>query len=146
MIFEKINSDIISAMKNKDDAKRNALKYLKSNIQRVAKDSQKDVNDDMCIAVAKKLIKQNQESLNFVDKSTHLYEFDKITFENSIWSEFLPKMLNEEETQNAVSKAISSLGASTMKDMGKVMGALKKEYGQTLDMGLTSKIVKSSLS
>lgn len=140
MIFKKINADIVEAMKSNNTVKRDALKYLKSNIQRVAKDSKTEENDDMCVSVAKKLIKQNIDAIELVNNK------ESLMVENEFWKEYLPRILSVDETTSAVEKFIVETGASSMRDMGKVMGALKQEYGQTMDMGVASQIVKERLS
>jgi len=138
-LYEQILCEETSAMKSGDTLKRDSLRYLRANIQRVAKDSQKDIDDDMCISVAKKLIKQNIDAIKLVSDTSKLYA------ENEYWNSFIPKMMDEQETILAVNAAILSIDASSIKDMGKVVGTLKKEYGQKMDMKIASDMVKKNL-
>lgn len=140
MILEQINNDIKDAMKAKDDLKRDALRFLKSNIQKQAKDTQKDADDDMCITVAKRLVKQNIEAIKLVNDPTKLYG------ENDHWNTYIPKLLSEEDTRQAVELVIKGYQGADIKSMGKIMGTIKQQLGQSVDMSLASKITKELLS
>jgi uncharacterized protein YqeY len=145
MIYEIIEKDIIAAMKNNGTNLRDALRFLKSKIQTESIDSRKEIDDDLCISCIKKLIKQNEETLKFIENGKNLYLQDKCEIEIEIWRLYLPKMLDEKETVEAVESLIKELNITSIKQMGQVMGELKKKYGQTIDMGIVSKIVKEKL-
>jgi uncharacterized protein YqeY len=145
MIYEIIEKDIIAAMKTNGTNLRDALRFLKSKIQTESIDSRKEIDDDLCISCIKKLIKQNEETLKFIPNGENLYLQDKCEIEIEIWRLYLPKMLDEKETVEAVESLIKELNITSIKQMGQVMGELKKKYGQTIDMGIVSKIVKEKL-
>ena len=142
-ILEKIDVDIVKAMKSDDTQRRDALRYLKADIIKKAKDSKCAIDDDICISSIKKLVKQNTESLKYCGDT--LYEKDKNNFQISLWETYLPEMLDDQKTEEVVVNIISEVGASSMKDMGKVMGKLKKEYGHNIDMSMASTITKNKL-
>lgn len=94
-------------------------------------DGEKVVSNDVIISIIKKMVKDNITTNN--------------EEENRVIEGYLPKVLSEEETETAVESIISKLEVSTMKDMGKVMGEMKRQYGATIDGKLTSDIVKKLL-
>ena len=107
---------------------------------------QKEMSDSDLTAILKKMIKQRNESCEVYKKAgrNELLENEKKEIE--VISNFLPKQLSEEETKKLCQEAIKSSGASSMKDMGKVMGVLKSKYADTLDFSKVSKIIKELLN
>ena len=140
-----IEKNIIVAMKSKNTNLRNALRFLKSKIQTESIDSRKEIDDDLCISCVKKLIKQNEETLKFIKNGKNLYLQNKCECEIEIWRLYLPKMLDEKETIEAVESFIKELNITSIKQMGQVMSKLKNKYGQTVDMIIASKFVKAKL-
>lgn len=144
MIFTQIENDIINAMKNKRNVDRSFLRFLKSHIQKESIDKSNSIDDDMCISVIKRLIKQCKDAQSYVQKGS--IDYNKISYEISIYMDYLPEILDENETKKVVDAIIIETQANSLKDMGKVMGGLKKTYNNTIDMSIASKLVKMALS
>ena len=107
---------------------------------------QKEMTDDDIKAILKKMIKQRNESCEVYKRAGRNELLENETKEIEVISVFLPKQLSEEETKKICEDVIKSVGASSMKDMGKVMGALKSKHSDTLDFSKVSLIIKELLS
>ena len=107
---------------------------------------QKEMSDSDLTAILKKMIKQRNESCEVYKKAGRNELLDNETKEIEVISAFLPKQLSEEETKKICEEAIKSSGASSMKDMGKVMGVLKAKHADTLDFSKVSLIIKKLLN
>ena len=141
MIKEKINDDIKTAMRNKDNHRRDALRFLKSKIQQVEVDSRKEADDEVASQVIKKLIKQNKDSLTY-DPS----DKEKILYEISAWGGYLPLQLSSDELEVEIKKIIEEKQVSSIKGMGIIMSALKESFGASVDMGVASRVAKGLLA
>jgi len=107
---------------------------------------QKEMSDSDIMAILKKMIKQRNESCEVYKKAGRNELLENETKEIKVISTFLPKQLGEEETKKICQEAIKSSGASSMKDMGKVMGVLKLKHADTLDFSRVSSIIKELLN
>jgi len=107
---------------------------------------QKEMSDSDLTAILKRMIKQRNESCEVYKKAGRNELLENETKEIEVISAFLPKQLGEEETKKICEEAIKSSGASSMKDMGKVMGALKAKHADTLDFSKVSSIIKKLLN
>ena len=107
---------------------------------------QKEIKDSDIIGILKKMIKQRNESCEVYKKAGRTELLDIETKEINVINTFLPKQLSEEETKKICEEVIKSVGASSMKDMGKVMGALKSKHAETLDFSKVSGIIKGLLN
>ena len=107
---------------------------------------QKEMTDGDIIAILKKMIKQRNESCDVYKKAGRNELLENETKEIEVINVFLPKQLSEEETKKICEDVIKSVGASSMKDMGKVMGVLKSKHSDTLDFSKVSLILKELLS
>ena len=107
---------------------------------------QKEISDSDIMAILKKMIKQRNESCEVYKKAGRNELLENETKEIRVISAFLPKQLGEEETKKICQEAIKSSGASSMKDMGKVMGVLKSKHADTLDFSKVSSIIKELLN
>ena len=107
---------------------------------------QKEIKDSDIIGILKKMIKQRNESCDVYKKAGRTELLENEIKEINVISTFLPKQLNEEETKKICEEIIKSVGASSMKDMGKVMGALKSQHGDKLDFSKVSGIIKGLLN
>ena len=123
---------IVSAMKDAEIAGRSK--------------GQKEITDSDITAILKKMIKQRNESCEVYKKAGRTELFENETKESEVISAFLPKQLSEEETRKICQEVIKSVGASSMKDMGKVMGALKAKHADSLDFSKVSSIIKEFLN
>ena len=107
---------------------------------------QKEMSDSDLTAILKKMIKQRNESCEVYKKAGRNELLENETKEIEVISAFLPKQLSDEETKTICEEAIKSSGASSMKDMGKVMGVLKAKHADTLDFSKVSAIIKTLLN
>ena len=107
--------------------------------------NKKDTDDEDIKKLLKKMVKQRAESMEIYKKNnrTDLLEVEQNELE--ILTVFLPKQLGEEETKKICAEVISKLGASSIKDMGKVMGALKKDYADEIDFAKAGPLIKELL-
>ena len=107
---------------------------------------QKELSDSDITSILKKMIKQRNESCDVYKKAGRNELLENETKEIEVISFFLPKQLNEEETKKICEEVIKSTGASSIRDMGKVMGALKSKHADTLDFSKVSLIIKELLN
>ena len=147
---KQIEDELNKALKAKDKNTYPTLRLIVSAIKdaEIAGRSkgQKEIKDPDITGILKKMIKQRNESCEVYKKAgrTELLENEKK--EIDVINTFLPKQLSEEETKKICEEVIKSVGASSMKDMGKVMGALKSKHADTLDFSKVSGIIKGLLS
>ena len=145
-IEEKLNL----ALKAKDKSTYPTLRLVVSAIKDAEIASrtkgQKEISDSEVTSILKKMIKQRNESCEVYKKAgrNELLENEKKEIE--VISVFLPKQLSDQETKKICEEAIKSSGASSMKDMGKVMGILKSKHADTLDFSKVSSIIKKFLN
>jgi len=104
------------------------------------------VGDDEVLAILAKMTKQRQESAKTYEEAGRLDLSERELAEINVIEEFLPRQLTDSEIQSAVSEAINEVGASSIRDMGKVMGALKGKYAGQMDFGAVGALVKNNLS
>ena len=134
-------------MLDKDDMTRDTLRMFKSEVQKFEIDSQETADDAKALQIINKMIKQRKDSIAQFTEGGRADLADKEELEVTILSKYKPQQLNESEISKKVQSAISESGASTMQDIGKVMGILKSSIpAGTADMGIVSKIVKDQLS
>ena len=107
---------------------------------------QKEIKDSDIISLLKKMVKQRNESCEVYQKAGRNELLDNEKKEIAIISTFLPKQLSEEETKKICEEVIKSVEASSMKDIGKIMGVLKSKYSDSLDFSKVSTILKGLLS
>ena len=144
-IEEKLNQ----ALKEKDKNTYPTLRLIVSAIKdaEIANRSKenKDISDSDITAILKKMIKQRNESCEVYKKAGRTELLDNEKKEIDVINVFLPKQLSDEETKKICAEVVKSVGASSMKDMGKVMGALKSKYSDTLDFSKVSSAIKELL-
>ena len=107
---------------------------------------QKEISDSDITTILKKMIKQRNESCEVYKKAGRNELLENETKEIEVINAFLPKQLSEDETKKICADVVKSVGASSMKDMGKVMGALKSKHSDTLDFSKVSSIIKELLN
>ena len=144
-----IETKLNQALKNKDKSVYPTLRLIVSAIKdaEIANRSKgkKEISDNDITGILKKMIKQRNESCEVYKKAGRKELLDNETKEIDIIKTFLPEQLSEEETKKLCEEAIKSAGASSMKDMGKVMGILKSKHAQTIDFSKVSIIIKDLL-
>ena len=145
-IEEKLNQALKAKDKNTYPTLRLVVSAVKDAEIAGRSKGQKEMTDGDIIAILKKMIKQRNESCDVYKKAGRNELLENETKEIEVINVFLPKQLSEEETKKICEDVIKSIGASSMKDMGKVMGALKSKHSDTLDFSKVSSIIKELLS
>jgi uncharacterized protein len=146
---EKINQDLKDAMKARDSAKVDALRMINAALKDKdieARGAGKTLTEDDVLALLQKMIKSRQESLEIYEKAGRADLADKEKGEIAVISAYLPQQLSEAEVAEAVKAAIAEAGAASIKDMGKVVAALKAKYTGRMDFGKASAAVKAALN
>ena len=147
---KQIEDKLNEALKAKDKNTYPTLRLIVSAIKdaEIAGRSkgQKEIKDSDITVILKKMIKQRNESCEVYKKAGRTELLESETKEINVINTFLPKQLSEDETKKICEEVIKSVGASSMKDMGKVMGMLKSKHADTLDFSKVSGIIKGLLS
>ena len=141
-----IQKDIIQLMKSGQKDKVEKLRFILSFITQEEKDKNKELSDSEIIQILKKALKRNQDSYEQFTKAGREDLASKEKEEILIIQNYLPEEMTEEEIIKVIQETITSIGATSMKDMGKVIGMIKKNHGDNADMSLVSKHVKSLLN
>jgi len=142
----RINDDVKAAMKAKDKARLGVLRLITAAIKQREVDERITLNDEQVLAVLEKMIKQRKDSIIQYEKAGRDELAQQEAFEIGIIQDYMPEQLSDDEIDALISEAISSSGAESMKDMGKVMGLLKPKLAGRADMGKVSQIIKKQLS
>lgn len=144
MLFEQLNNDIIEMMKSKNPD-LTILRTLKSDIAKVAIDTKKEVDDGMVVDVAARTVKQFTDAINIYEKVSQ----DKLVAENKhrieVVSKYLPAQLSEDEVKSLIAEAKLAVGASSPKDIGKMMKELQPKTKGRFDAKKLSQLVSESL-
>ena len=146
----KINLDYNEALKAKDKSKISTYRLILSAIKDLdisnrSGPNKKETDNEDIKKLLKKMIKQRAESIDVYKKNNREDLLKIEENEYKILSDYLPKQLSEEETKKICSEVIQKLGANSIKDMGKVMGELKKNYSDTLDFSKAGSLLKEIL-
>ena len=148
---EKIETDYKNALKSKDKNRISTYRLILSGIKDLdilnrSGSNKKETNDEDIKKLLKKMIKQRSESIE-VYKNNNRSDLLEIEInEVEILSNYLPKQMNEEEVNKVCGETIQKVGAKSIKDMGKVMGELKKNYSDSLDFSIAGSILKKLLN
>lgn len=147
MLEKRISEELINATKEKDNLRMAALRAIKNGIimsrHLPAMGGEKEMGDDDVVKIIQKLAKEREESAAIYKENGRDDLYNGEMAELRVLKEFLPEMLSYEEHEQAVDAIIEETGASSMKDMGKIMAALNSRgYGSRVDRGTISKIVK----
>ena len=145
-IEEKLNQALKAKDKNTYPTLRLVVSAIKDAEIAGRSKGQKEMTDADIIAILKKMIKQRNESCEVYKKAGRSELLENEIKEIDVIGVFLPKQLSEEETKKICVDVVKSVGASSMKDMGKVMGVLKSKHSDTLDFSKVSSIIKKLLN
>ena len=147
MLEEKILKDYKAAMIAKDTIKSSTLSFLRAEFQSLAKEKKKEkLEDSDCISIVKRQVKRHQDSIEQFKKGQRQDLVDKEQKELEILKSYLPKQLSGEEVKKIVDEVVVSLGATGMKEMGKVMKEVMAKVGDSADGKMVSSLVKVKLS
>lgn len=143
---EQISNDIKTAMKEKNPEKLNALRMVQSAFKnREIELRPNPMPEEECVSVIKKLVKQRKESIEQFGQAGRQDLVDNETKEMKLLETYLPAQMGREQIEKIVAEAIAATGATTVKDMGKVMKEAQAKAGGLADNKLMSEIIKSKL-
>ena len=148
---EKIESDYKNALKSKDKNKISTYRLILSGIKDLdinnrSGPNKKETDDEDIKKLLKKMIKQRSESIEVYKKNNRNDLLEIEENEVNVLSEYLPKQMSEEETISICKQIIEKTGASSIKEMGKVMGELKQNHSDTIDFSKAGALIKDLLS
>lgn len=142
---QQLDNDVIISMKAKDSFKTKLLRNLQSKIKQVEVDTQQTINEEQILSILQKQIKQRKESFQIFKDNNRKDLADVEEQELTILETYLPKQMDEETLTLIIKSTIDSLEATSMKDMGKVMKALKEDTAGKADPSIVSSLVKEYL-
>lgn len=141
-----LTEDMKTAMRNKDSIALSTIRLINAAIKQYEVDHRTEADDVKVVEILGKMIKQRKDSAHIYAEAGRTDLADKENAEIAILTRYLPEMLSSEAIQAEVAAVIAETGASSMADMGKVMGALKTRLAGKADMGEVNKAVKAALS
>jgi len=143
---EQILNDMKTCMREKDSSRLESVRMLRAAIQRQEVDSRSELNEDQVLAVVQKMIKQSQDAAKQFNEGDRpdLAAKEQVLIDHL--QVYMPEQMDEAELEAMIKDAISSTGAESMKDMGKVMGIIKSKAAGRADMGTVSAKIKALLS
>jgi uncharacterized protein YqeY len=141
----RITEDMKSAMRAKDAPRLGAIRLLQAAIKQREVDERIELEDTHVIEVIEKMLKQRRDSISQYEAANRADLADVEKYEVSVLQEYLPQPLNEAEIAELLDKAIAETGASGVKDMGKVVAAVKPQVVGRADMGKVSGLIKARL-
>jgi uncharacterized protein YqeY len=149
VLREKINEAVKTAMKSQDKPRLSTLRLVNAAIKNAEIESEragKSLAEDDLLGILQKMVKQRQESVEIYDQAGRKELADQERGEIEVIRDFMPQQMSEAEARAAIAEVIKATGAQGIKDMGKVMAALKQGYAGRLDFGKASGLVKSLLA
>ncbi|MDB5654275.1 MAG: GatB/Yqey domain protein [Tardiphaga sp.] len=150
MLRDNINNAVKDAMRAKDERKLSTLRMVNSTIKNADIEARGQgkppLSDGDLLSVLQKMIKQRQESVELYDKGGRAELAEQERAEIAIISAYLPQQMSEDEVKAAITAEITTLGAAGIKDMGKVIAALKAKFAGQMDFGKASGLVKAALT
>lgn len=130
---EQINNDIKTAMKEKNASLRDALRLLSSAMKQIEVDERKELSDEDVIKIIQKQVKQRNDAMTQYRDAGREDLYEKEASEAAIFETYLPKQLTDEELESALRTLITEIGATSIKDIGRIMGAASKSLGASAD-------------
>ena len=141
----RITQQMKVSMRAKDKPRLGAIRLILAEVKRIEVDERIDVDDERLLAVLDKMCKQRRDSIEQFESAGRSELSAQESAEIAVIQEFLPTQLSADELTQLITDAISSTGAESMKDMGKVMALLKPSLQGRADMGQVSKLIKAQL-
>ena len=143
---EQISEQTKSAMKARDKRRVAALRLVNAELKRVEIDERRALSDSDVLSILTRMLKQRKDSEEQFRNAERMDLAEQEAFEIELIGEFMPQQMDDQEVDELIRNIISTVGAQSMKDMGKVMGLLKSEIAGRADMGTASTRVKVLLS
>jgi uncharacterized protein YqeY len=141
-----ISEDMKSAMRAKDSTRLGTIRLLQAALKQREVDERVDLTDADVISVIEKMLKQRRDSIKAYESANRTDLADVEKAEVAVLQTYLPKQLTDEEVAEILEKVVAETGAASMKDMGKVMGAIKPLVAGKADMGKISGLIKARLA
>ena len=145
-IKAKLTEDMKTAMRGGEKERLQTIRLILAAVKQQEVDTREEQSDDDIVASLTRMQKQRRESITQFEKAGRQDLVDKEEQELVVISEYLPAALSDEEIEKLIAQAMTESGASSMKDMGKVMGILKPKLAGRADMGAVSSKIKSALA
>jgi len=145
-MLEKLDKDMIEAMKNKEQVRLTVIREIKGNMKLANIDQKKEINEELLVEVVSKAVKTRKESIREFEKGNRQDLIDKTNVELEILNKYLPEQLSSEEVNKIIDEAFNEVNPTGMKDMGKIMGIVNPKLKGKTDMSEVSSIIKSKLS
>ena len=142
---EKLQKELIDAMKAHDKKKIDVIKLVKASIQNEEINLKKELNDDEVLSIITKQVKMRSDAIKEFEKASRTDLIDAYNEEINILSEYLPKALSEEEAIKIIEDAFNLVNPTGPSDMGKIMKEVSPKLKNRFDMGKASSIIKSKL-
>ena len=142
----RITDDMKAAMRAKEKERLGVIRMALAAIKQREVDDKIELDDTQVTAVIEKMLKQRRDSIEQFESAGRTELADQEKFEVSVLQEYMPEALSEAEIAAAIDKAIADTGASSIKDMGKLMGTLKPQLQGRADMGAVSGLIKQKLA
>ncbi|HCT64863.1 MAG TPA: aspartyl-tRNA amidotransferase [Lachnospiraceae bacterium] len=143
---ENLLQDMKEAMKNKETIRKNTIQLVRGGVLQIEKDKKVELDDEGVLEVISKELKKRRDSLPDFEKSGRMDLVEDLNKEIEILLAYLPEQLSEEDIKNIVGETINEVGATTMKDMGKVMGAVTPKVKGRADNKIVSGFIKQMLT
>jgi uncharacterized protein len=143
---ETLQQDMKAAMRAADKRRLSVIRLINAAIKQREVDERIELDDTQVTAVLDKMAKQRRESIDQYEKAGRKDLADQEYFELEVLKDYLPEPLSDSEIDSLIADAIAATGATSIKDMGKVMGQLKEKLAGRADMGAVSGRIKSRLS
>jgi uncharacterized protein YqeY len=144
-VKESLQADLKKAMIEKDNFKRDTIRFLMSAIKQIEVDERKELSDDDIYTIIQKSIKQRNDAAKQYKDANRDDLYQKEIAEAKVLEAYLPAQLSDDDLKSMIKSAITKLNASSMKDMGMVMGVVTKEAGSSADGKRISALVKELL-
>ena len=141
----RVQEDMKAAMRAKDKPRLGTIRLILAAVKQREVDERIEINDEQMLTILDKMVKQRRDSIEQYERAERQDLVDQEALEIKIISEYLPEPLSEEETVHLVEQVIAELGATSVKDMGKVMQQIKTRVEGRADMKVVGKIVKNLL-
>jgi uncharacterized protein YqeY len=143
---EQLKTELKEAMKAKDVAARDNIRAINTAIKQIEVDERRDVPDEEILKIIQKLVKQREDAMTQFKEAGRDDLYEKEKSEADFMKKYLPAQLSDEELESAMKEIIAEVGATSMKEMGKIMGVATKKLANTADGKRVNEMVKKLLS
>jgi len=143
---QQITDAMKTAMREKDKARLGVIRLMTSAMKQIEVDERIELDDARVLTILDKMLKQRRESIKQYEAAERQELADQEAFEITVIQTFMPSQLSDDEISAIIDDAVATTGASSMQDMGKIMGIIKPKLAGRADMGAVSGKIKAKLS